>query len=153
MSQSSPRVPLPGSERKPLAEVFPGARDVGPITPDEHVEVSIYLKQPDSLASLPPGQRLTREEYAARAEASAADLEQVKQFAQQHGLVVIEADPVRRVVRLHGTAAAMQKAFGVELRHYEYEDADYRSRAGSVHLPAHLIPIVEGVVGLDDRPQ
>jgi kumamolisin len=153
MSQSSPRVPLPGSERRPLAEVFPGARDVGPITPGEQLDVSVYLKPPASLASVPPGQRLTREEYAEQAQVSAADLKQVEQFAHQHGLTVLEADPVRRLVRLQGTAEAMQQAFGVELRHYQYEDADYRSRAGSVHLPAHLIPLVDGVVGLDDRPQ
>src|ERR1041385_7376847 len=112
MSQSSPRVPLPGSERKPLAEVLPGARDIGPITPGEQVEVSIYLKQPESLASLPPGQRLTREEYAAQAQASTTALEQVNQFAHQYGLTVLEADPVRRLVRLQGTAEAMHKAFG-----------------------------------------
>src|SRR5690242_710976 len=119
MSQSHHQalVPLPGSERRPLAEVFPGAQDIGPTTPDESLNVSVYLKPPASIASLPPGQRLTREEFAARARASAADLEQVKQFANAHGLAVLEVDEVRRLVRLHGTAEAMQRAFGVELRH------------------------------------
>ena len=155
MSQSAPQavVPVPGSERKPLVEVFPEARDVGPVAPDEQVEVSVYLTPPASLASLQPGERLTREEYDARARASAADLAEVERFAHEQGLAVLEADPVRRLVRLHGTAAVMQKAFGVELRQYEYADKNYRARAGSVFLPARLAALVAGVVGLDDRPQ
>jgi kumamolisin len=155
MSQTAPHasVPVPGSERKPLIEVFPEAREIGPVAPDERLEVSIYLKLPASLASLQPGERLTREEYAARARASAADLAEVERFAHQHGLTVLEADPVRRLVRLHGPAEAMQRAFGVELRRYHYEGQHYRARAGSVLVPANLAPLVAGVVGLDDRPQ
>src|SRR5579885_1108172 len=124
MSQTAPQssVPLPGSERQPLAEVFPEARDLGPAASAELIEVSVYLKHPASLASLQPDQRLSREEYAARAKAAAGDLAEVEQFARERGMAVLEADPVRRMVRLHGTAEAMQRAFGVELRHYEYGD-------------------------------
>ncbi len=155
MSQTTPRasLPVPGSERRPLAEVFPDAIEVGPVTPDESVTVSVYLKPPASLAALRPGERLSREEYAARAQAHAADLAEVERFAYEHGLGVLEADPVRRLVRLRGTAEAMQRAFGVELRHYQYQNRDYRARAGSVFVPASLAPLVAGVVGLDDRPQ
>jgi kumamolisin len=155
MSQMTPHasVPVPGSERKPLVEAFPQAREVGLVTPNERVEVSVYLKPPASLASLQPGERLTHEEYAARAQASAADLAEVERFAHERGLHVLEADPVRRVVRLYGTAEAMQQAFGVELRRYQYEQKEYRARAGSVFVPAHLADLIAGVVGLDDRPQ
>ncbi len=155
MSQTAPRssVPLPGSERQPLTEIFPEARDVGLVAADEPIEVSVYLKPPASLSSLQPGHRLSREEYAARAKAAAGDLAEVEQFARERGLAVLEADPVRRMVRLHGTAGAMQQAFGVELRHYEYGDEDYRGRVGSVLVPAGLAPLIAGVVGLDDRPQ
>jgi len=146
-------VPLPGSERQPLTDVFPAARKVGPVSPDEQLEVSVYLKPPASLAALPPGARLTREEYAARGRVGAGDLAEVERFAQEHGLAVLEADPVRRMVRLGGTAEAMQRAFGVELHHYLYENDDYRGRSGPVLLPPDLAPLVAGVVGLDDRPQ
>jgi kumamolisin len=155
MSHPAPHasVPVPGSERKPLIEVFPEASEIGPVAPTERLEVSVYLKPPASLAALQPGERLTREEYAARARASAADLVEIERFAHEHGLGVLEADSVRRLVRLHGTAEAMQRAFGVELRRYEYESKGYRARAGSVYVPARLAALIAGVVGLDDRPQ
>jgi kumamolisin len=154
MSQNAPQafVPIPGSERQPFAEAAPGCREVGPVPHHEEIEVSVYLKPPASLAAS-QGQRVSREDYAASARASEADLEQIKQFAQDYGLSVVEADPVRRVVRLRGTAHAMQRAFGVELRHYDYKDKRYRVRAGPVMIPQHLAPLVAGVLGLDNRPQ
>jgi kumamolisin len=156
MSQTAPQafVPLPGSERKPFAEVFPGGRDTGPAPKNEDVDVSIYLKpvvtQPPSAQ---PGQHMTREAYAAQSRAHEEDLQQVVQFAQQHGLGIVEVDPVGRIVKLHGTVEAMQQAFKVELHRAEHGDEEFRVRQGPVHLPAHLIPLVAGVVGLDDRPQ
>ncbi|MGA7934233.1 MAG: S53 family peptidase, partial [Kovacikia sp.] len=36
---------------------------------------------------------------------------------------------------------------------YEYEGGTYRGRIGSLYIPTELVPIVEGVFGLDDRPQ
>jgi kumamolisin len=155
MSEAMPQefVPLAGSERQPFTDVFPEARHVGPVAPGAPVEVSIYLKPPAGLASLLPGERLGREEYAARARASAGDLAEVERFAHAHGLAVLEADPVRRLVRLRGTAEAMQQAFRVALHQYELESATYRGRAGPVLLPASLAPLVAGVLGLDDRPQ
>ena len=155
MSETPPQgfVPLDGSERAPFTDVFPGARKVGPLAPDESIEVSVYLKPPAGLAALPPGERLTREEYAARARVGAGDLAEVERFAQTHGLSVIEADPVRRLVRLRGSAEAMQRAFGVALHQYQLENEDYRGRTGPVLLPASLAPLVAGVLGLDNRPQ
>jgi kumamolisin len=54
---------------------------------------------------------------------------------------------------LSGTVAALSNAFGVVLEHYEHPHGSYRGRTGVVHVPANLAPIVEGVFGLDDRPQ
>lgn len=156
MSQSSPQpfVALPGSERQPFTDVAPGCRDVGPVPPTEEIEVSIYLKPPaSSPPSSQPGQPISREAYAAWASASADDLEQIKQFARQYGLSVVEADPVGRVVKLRGYAAAMQQAFGVELRHYEHNNDRYRVRSGPVMVPQNLAPLVSGVLGLDNRLQ
>jgi kumamolisin len=156
MSQTAPQplVALPGSERQPVAHTLPGGRDAGPAPKNEDVDVSIYLKpSAASPASAQPGQHMTRAAYAAQAKASDADLNAVKQFAQQSGLNVVEADSVGRVVKLHGTVEAMQNAFGVQLRHYQQGDDEYRVREGPVMLPPHLVPLVAGVLGLDDRRQ
>ena len=148
-----PHVPVPGSERAPL----PGARPVRPADPNEHIEVSIYLRAPQSGISggqaPPPGTRMTREEYAAAYGADPQAMEKIEAFARQHHLAVVESDPVRRRVVLAGAVSAMHAAFGVELYHYEHPGGSYRGRTGPVLLPADLVPLVDAVVGLDNRPQ
>jgi kumamolisin len=44
-------------------------------------------------------------------------------------------------------------AFGVELTRYEHPDGNYRGRQGPVMVPTQLADAVEGVFGLDNRPQ
>src|SRR5579875_1163450 len=83
------RQKLPGSHRNPVA----GARHIGPVNPDEVIEVSLYLRDP--AGSPPEGAvpaRLSREEYAKLHSATSADIDLVKQFAQSHGLTVVEVE-------------------------------------------------------------
>ena len=61
--------------------------------------------------------------------------------------------PERRTVKLNGTVANMQKAFGVTLVHKVLEGVTYRVREGSITLPSNLVGPVEAVLGLDNRPQ
>ncbi|WP_433983636.1 hypothetical protein RBB78_22050 [Tunturiibacter empetritectus] len=79
----------------------------------------------------------------------------VRTFAKEFGLAVVP-DPLSlecRIIKLAGTMAAMQKAFGVTLTHKTYDGATYRVRQGSITLPAELVGPVEAVLGLDNRPQ
>jgi kumamolisin len=69
------------------------------------------------------------------------------------GFTAVESSGARRSLVLSGTVAALSNAFGVVLEHYEHPHGSYRGRTGAVHVPAYLAPIVEGVFGLDDRPQ
>ncbi len=157
MSPKLHYVPLHGSER---AEV-PGARRIGPADPGERIEVSLYLRPRQATGSsdvpaggLPHhGTRLSREEYRATFGAHPDEAAQVAAFAREHNLVVMEADLARRVMVLAGTVAAMSEAFQVELNAYEVERRLYRIRTGPVSIPGELSSIVEGVFGLDNRPQ
>jgi kumamolisin len=47
----------------------------------------------------------------------------------------------------------MSKAFGVELKQYDHPNGTYRGRTGPVHIPQELRDVIEGVFGLDNRPQ
>jgi kumamolisin len=161
MSESERLVPLEGSERKPL----PGARPVGPSDPNERFEVTVYVrsresaenlkKLADQVSAVPPAERrrVSREEFAQVYGARAEDLTAVEDYAHEHGLDVVEADPARRAVVLSGTANALSNAFGVKLQDYEYSGGKYRGREGPVQIPPHLQGIVEAVIGLDNRPQ
>jgi kumamolisin len=99
------------------------------------------------------GRRLSRKEYNDSYSASPEDIEKVKQFASEHDLTIIEENPVTRKIVLAGTAADMTNAFKTQLHYYETPGGRFRGRVGSLQVPNDLNQIVEGVFGLDDRPQ
>ena len=151
----SNRVSLKGSERAPLA----GAQAIGATNPQQIVEVSLFLKRRSALPSTGnlPGNRtthLSHAEFAAQHGADPADLELIRQFAQENNLQVLErGDEIeRRAVTLAGTAAAMEKAFSVELLDYEHPEGTYRGRVGAIQVPEQYADAIQGVFGLDDRP-
>jgi kumamolisin len=158
---STPKKPLPlaGSERAPMD----GAREIGPANPNETVDVTIRLrsragKKPMVSADTytkPIEERtiLSRKEFEQRHGADPDSIARVETFARQHKLTVKEKSPARRTVILSGTVTAMNEAFGVELKEYDHPTGKYRGRTGAIHLPAELQGVVEGVFGLDNRPQ
>ncbi len=154
-----PKNPLIGSERQPL----PGARSIGKADPTERLEVTLVLRhrQHDALqervrkiaAGDKSERHLTHEEYDQQFGADSTDIQAVKQFANQHGLAVVDEHPGRRSVVLSGTVAQFNDAFGVELQQFEHAGGSYRGRTGAIHLPDELHGVVTAVLGLDNRPQ
>jgi len=153
------KLAIAGSERAPLE----GAREIGPANPNEKVDVTIRLrsragKKPivsaDEFAK-PIEKRtiLSRKEFEQRHGADPAGIARIEAFAHEHKLTVKEKSPGRRTVILSGTVAAVNEAFGVELKEYQHPSGRYRGRTGAVHIPAELHDVIEGVFGLDNRPQ
>jgi kumamolisin len=160
MANDPTRHTLPGSERTAM----PGARAVSDVLPDERIEVSVRVRATRGAQGLAeggvlddklPGQRqyLSREQYATRHGADPRDLEKVAAFAKAHQLAVVESDGARRTVVLSGTASAMSAAFGVTLHQFEHDGGTYRGRTGSISVPSDMADVIEGVFGLDNRPQ
>lgn len=160
MAKRKDRVELKGSARAAM----PGGQDVGPADPNQQIEVTLFLRRGSKPGDFPsveemgarlPRDRkyLTREEFARLHGAATADLEKIRTFAAQHHLLVAGEDPARRVVKLRGTVQAFNGAFGVNLRRYEHSSGSYRCRTGTLTIPADLQGVVEGVFGLDNRPQ
>ena len=145
-------------ERAPL----PGAHSVGKSDPSERFEVTLILRRnsPDEFA-----ERVRAAERGERAErtvhsdfettygASHSDIAAVTAFAAQHDLSVTQVAPARRAVILSGTVAQFRAAFGIDFETFEHPNGTYRGRIGAIVLPANLQPIVEAVLGLDNRPQ
>jgi kumamolisin len=157
MARSKDDVELRGSERAPLKD----ARRVGGVDPQRQMQVTVTVRRrsshddPEALAAIgsQPG-RLTRDEFAERFGADPEDLRKVEEFARAHGLEVVEASAPRRTVVLGGSIGDMSAAFGVDLALYEHPELGlFRGRVGPVYVPAELADVVEGVFGLDDRPQ
>ena len=141
-------VALHGSHRSPK-----GTR-VGDVPSDEELTVSVILKPKTRAAASVNGERaLSRESFAEAHGATPESVAQVKQFAVEHGLNVIEEAPERRTVKLQGTAAAFANAFGTTFDRYEHEGSHYRARTGAIQIPEDLVDSIDAVLGLDNRPQ
>ena len=148
MSLHARYVTLPGSDKPPLA----GSRSVGPVAPDELVEVTVLLRRRAApAASRAP---LLHGAYAELYGALPEDVEAVEAFAAGHGLELSEPNLAMRTVMLSGPASALARAFRVGLtQNLALDGVTYRVRSGAILLPARIARIVEGVFGLDDRPQ
>ncbi len=147
------RTVLPGSEKSPL--VHPAAEK--PARAGANVLVSVVVKRKNPLqASHSSGKvRLTHAQYRQNHGADPDSVKLVRAFAKEFGLSVHPdtPGPERRVVKLTGTVADMQNAFGTTLSQKVVDGKTYRIRQGSIDLPSELIGHVVAVLGLDNRPQ
>ncbi len=138
---------IPGSERSPL----PGSQVLGDAEPTQEATVTVFLRS--RRADVPPPGALSRVEFADAYGADPADVQKVEAFARAHGLTVVESSSGRRSVVLRGTVAQLNAAFGVTLKKCQAGGVTYRGREGGISVPADIAPVVQAVLGLDDRPQ
>ena len=145
------RISLRGAEHAPMQ----GARVIGPTAPHELIEISLVLTRRQPLSpSRHRGHAISHNEYASTYGADPSAVDKIRQFAREYNLQFLETgDEVhRRTVLLTGTAANLEKAFGIELNGFEHPDVTYRSHAGSIQMPEEYAPLVQAVLGLDNRP-
>src|SRR5580692_4422381 len=156
-----------------LPQTYKPVTGTGPIHPESHTALKptadntpvmvtmIVRRRPDGPAmpraeevtaqSHAARKRLSRAEFAASHGANPAELESVAQFARTHGLEVLETHQSRRSVVVRGPAAAINKAFAVELHDYDSPRGHYHSHEGEAGVPAELAGHVEAIIGLDNR--
>jgi kumamolisin len=151
----SPRVVLPGSHRPAFTHLSADAEKPAPSSTRISVSVIVRRKTPLKAANRLGKERLTRAQYRQRHAADPIAVKLVRAFARDFDLTVATdtPGPERRMIKLTGTIAAMQKAFGVTLVHKIQAGVTYRVREGDITLPKELVGPVEAVLGLDNRPQ
>jgi kumamolisin len=150
---SQSRFILPGSEKPSLAR--PSLQKPAPPSGRLTVSVVVRCKRPLKVANCLGKERLTRTRLRQLHGPDPTALKLLRAFAEEYGLTVQSGTPRpgSRIVKLTGTVAAMQRAFGTALVHNTDEAATYRVRQGNITLPAELSGHVEAVLGLDNRPQ
>jgi kumamolisin len=152
--------PIAGSDKSQPE----GARCLGACNPDEKIEVVVMLRRQNEDAFRQLMQKIntgaaeaapvSREDFAKRFGASAADVAKTEAFAKSHSLSVVRADAGSRSVVLSGTIAQFSAAFGVKLERFEHHAiGEYRGRTGPVNVPDDMKDTVTAVLGLDSRPQ
>jgi kumamolisin len=151
------RTELSGNAHAPLH----GEKQIGRTAPDSEFQITLVLRRssdlPDlhsSLGSAPPAQRkhLTSKTLARKHGAISGDVALIERFAREHHLDVGEISAHRSAITLSGKAAAMERAFGVELLDVQHERGNYRATSGAASVPHELSAIVQTVLGLNTRP-
>ncbi len=152
--RSSQQVELKGS----LRQVPPGKK-LGALNTGEIIEVTVRLRRKnaieDYVKKLDKGNdTLSLEEFDKKFGASEKDIALVEAYAHEHDLTVVNSSISRRSVVLKGSVQQFSNAFGVYLASYQHESGQvFRGRTGSIKIPAELDGVIEGVFGLDNRPQ
>jgi kumamolisin len=150
------------SSSPPLAAPW---RALGPTNPNRRIEASLVLAlqhrgqlarflSPRAEGGLPAhGVRLTPGRFGARFGLSLRRIATISDALRQHGLSVIETYPQRTALRVAGSAAAFERAFGTELQN-RGDSAGRRWFAPRVapRVPDWLGAGVTGITGLDTRP-
>ena len=129
--KSVARVALPAS-RKTAPK---GAKQVGKISPEQRLEVTVRLRRkPGAETPKIESKPLTRDEFRENYGADPADIEKVEEFANEHGLDVVQSSIAQRAVRLSGTVKSMQAAFGVRFKAYRIAKTKqaFRGRTGTL---------------------
>ena len=125
--------------------------------PDEHaIDATILIRRQSGDAAdqllLGGTPQISSADAEAATAASPEDIAQVSAFAEQHGLSVKSADPVKRTVQVQGSAAQMRKAFGVDLGLVSESGNQYLSHREGISIPQSLSNLVTAVLCLDQRP-
>jgi kumamolisin len=150
-------VPLSGSERS----VLPGAAPAPtPLDDSQQITVTVLLRRraamPSALVEGP--ETVSTTQLGERYGAAEADAQLVTRLLGEYGLTVTETHLASRRLKVTGTIAAMQSAFGTTLTAVTSPHPDgsghvaHRYRTGSLSVPAQLSGIITAVLGLDDRP-
>ncbi|MGH9584835.1 MAG: protease pro-enzyme activation domain-containing protein, partial [Bryobacteraceae bacterium] len=149
------RVQLAGSERS----AHPKAALIGAVVADEAILVTVYLRRQGEgpAVSLEAGAQqapAASAEFSGGFGADPQDIALIEAFAHEYGLTVIDSSIPKRRVIVSGTAQAIAKAFGTDLRQYRMEATGevFRGQSGAIAIPQELDRVVVAVLGLDNRP-
>lgn len=145
-------VPLDGARMPTRAAQ---ATDLGRLAPDTELDFVVGLTLHDTarLHKLvsdrgPNEDGLAPDDFADRFAPSALEYRRVVQWLAANGVFIVRTTPGRTSISAHATAAAVERAFGVELHRYADRDGTFSAAAGPLNVAPELVGVVAGVVGL-----
>jgi hypothetical protein len=137
------------------------AKLVGPYNPSSMLRLAISIKAPKMaeeekfLKELQDRKSpnfhkyLTPKQWNARFAPSAQDEQAVVDWVNSHGLTVTARYPNRLMVDAEGTVDAIQRAFNININHYEVNGEVEFSNDRDPVIPGNLVGIVQYVDGLN----
>lgn len=160
-----PRVRVVG-ERAELLDTAkagtPEGKLVGPTKPDAPMSVTIMVKSKasekdvdETLAKIIKHEQapLTDAEFQNKFGADPDAVKRIVQFAKDNHLKAERIDDRSGQVVLKGKVADFARAFNVKIEDYQNGNNVNRERSGLISVPRNIAGDVQGVFGLDSRPQ
>jgi len=80
---------------------------------------------------------------------TAQEFETVKNEFVKQGFAVLFSDPRRLSLRVHGTAAMVEKAFQTELHNFTYQGRSFQAHIADAHLAGPVNELVDSVSGIE----
>jgi subtilase family serine protease len=80
---------------------------------------------------------------------TAQEFETVRNELVKHGFSVVSSDPLRFSIRVHGTAATVEKAFQTELHNFTYNGRNFQAHVRDARLTGAANDLVESVAGIE----
>ena len=133
---------------------------IGAPSPQLRVAVLLHLRRRaplpsvDALGDEPVRRRtlVTREAFDDLYGAAPDDLAAVEKIVAGFALQVHDVDLGRRLLRVSGQVADVERCFGVQIAWFQHPSGIILSHLGAVSVPAPMADVVEAVYGLDTRP-
>ena len=135
----------------------------GELNPSTNMEVSVLLKSQASdlkiqrtLARIAEGRQapLSDHQMYEQFSASPESMNAVAKFANENGLQIKEANISSGRVVLNGSSSQFARAFNTQLAQFETPGGEkFYGRQSSLNIPTSLSNHINGVLGLDTRPQ
>ncbi|WP_205392398.1 S53 family peptidase [Xanthomonas hydrangeae] len=145
----------------PASGQLPAVSASAPMAPERVLQISLVLKPRTDAATQhaaidqwlmrDAADPLLRGTLNKSAASATGDIAQVKDYLRRYGITDVQVVSDGHVLQASGTAAALQSAFATTLRTASVDGRAVYFNQGAIALPAALRPIVQGVVGLDNR--
>ena len=107
-----------------------------------------FLEDAHDASSAQYHQWLSPEQFGAKFGIADSDLAAVEAWLNESGLQISEVAKSRAWIRVSGTAAQVESAFGTELHQYTLNGKTEYSASKPISVPVALSPVVAGVVSL-----
>ena len=120
------------------------------LQPPHVAEERLFLDSVQTKGSHDFHQFLSAQEWTDRFDPSAQDEQAVVNWLVSQGLTVTHRYPNRLLVDVAGTAATIERAFGVTMNSYQVESRAIYSNDRDPQIPSNLVGIIHSVGGLNN---
>jgi hypothetical protein len=163
LAQTNPRLSPAGEPPVLLRQGRP--RLVGHFNPKQMLRLAFGLSHPhmaeeeqfiqELVTSGSPNfhRFLTADEWNARFAPSAADEQAVVDWAVSEGLTITHRFKNRLIVNVEAPVGTIERALGVTINSYAYENFFYYSNECEPAVPGHLSDIIHSIGGLNNLPE